>query len=813
MVWKGRRARGTATAAARAIVFATGCWLLVLGGIALAQGSSADSTAAARASDPSGFHPQFKPTLEIAEAPGPIHVDGALDDAGWKGAARATGFAEVNPGDQIKPPVESEAWVTYDHENLYVALLARDDPSTVRVSLRERDNIFNDDYFGIMIDPYGDFQSCYELFVNPLGIQGDLRMTNGGDNEDDAYDAVWTSRGKITNEGYQVEIAIPFASLRFQDRPEQAWRINFWRDHQRETRRRYAWAAINRDDPCWMCNFGTMRGLRGIKPGSNVDFIASVVGSQAGARSDFDDPTSRFDNQDVEGEASVTARYGLSSTASAEIAINPDFSQIESDAGQIDVNEPFALFFPERRPFFQEGSDLYDTWITAIYTRSINNPEIAGKLTGRLGHSAFAYTLARDEDSPILIPQEERTDFAAGGRSISQFTRFRQNLGENNFLGGLVTDRRLEGDGGGAGTVLAADGGMQLLRNYRIEGQFALSHTEEAKDPALSEDFGDATFERGKHTVALDGEAYWGQAAYASLERDARVWNSDMDFYTFSPTFRTDNGFNGRNDYTQWNWWNGLTFNPNRRWLREWRPQFGFGRIWNYDGKVKDEWIRPHLSFTSNYQTDFYGEFRPAQQRFRDRQFNGVRTWYTEVNTRPASWLRGGFSVDGGRVIRRTFGSEPFLGRVHNASCYFTFKPTQRLGINPNYNWSRMETADGSSTVYDGYILRTHISYQFSRELSARVVTEYDKFDSRLSFEPLVTYRINAFTVFYLGSTGQYHRYLAEPVAGRGIGGSGEESAWMSARSAGGAEGSEPADDWEMTSRQFFAKIQYLVRL
>ncbi|MEZ4652155.1 MAG: carbohydrate binding family 9 domain-containing protein [Candidatus Eisenbacteria bacterium] len=273
--------------------------------------------------------PHFHPTLDIHRTTGTIQIDGSLDDPGWRDAAVADGFVEVSPGDQTEPPVSSRALVTYDDVNLYVALIADDDPSTVRVSLRERDNIWTDDYFGIMLDTYGSLQWGYEIFVNPWGIQGDLRVLSDG-NEDSGFDLIWQSQGKITDHGYQVELAIPFSSLRFEDRPEQRWRVNFWRDHQRDVRRRYSWAAQNRDDPCWMCQWGYLTGVRDISPSSNLELIASAIGYQAGSLLDAGDPAMRFENDKLDGSAGLSARYGITSSISAEATLNPDFSQIES---------------------------------------------------------------------------------------------------------------------------------------------------------------------------------------------------------------------------------------------------------------------------------------------------------------------------------------------------------------------------------------------------------------------------------------------------------------------------------------------------
>ncbi|KAA3637293.1 MAG: hypothetical protein DWP97_01120, partial [Calditrichaeota bacterium] len=404
------------------------------------------------------FRPQFKPTLHVPKVSQSIKVDGKLNEAVWKNAAVAENFAETSPGDQTKPGVDSKALIMYDEHNLYVALIAYDDPSTIRTSYSDRDNIFRDDYFGIMLDTYGDQTWGYEFFVNPYGIQGDLRTTtNSG--EDGSFDVVWESIGIVTDSGYQVEIAIPFASLRFPDKEVQTWRVNFWRDHQRDLRRKYAWAATDRDLGCFLCNWGYLTGIENIKSGKNIEIIPNLVTTRAGQRLESKDPSSPFEYDDPEADISVNARYGLTSNSSLELALNPDFSQVESDQTQIDINSTFGLFYPERRPFFQEGSEMFDTWISAIYTRSINDPSVSTKFTGQFGRLGVAYLFAIDETSPILVPLRQQSRFAIAENSTVNIFRARQTFGQDSHLGFTFTDRRYDDFGdnemhqGGSGTT------------------------------------------------------------------------------------------------------------------------------------------------------------------------------------------------------------------------------------------------------------------------------------------------------------------------------------------------------------------------
>jgi hypothetical protein len=577
------------------------------------------------AQDPDGrsnapFAANVRPSLQVSRAPGKITVDGDLGDAGWAGAARAGNFAEVNPRENVRPAVESEVWVTYDQEHLYLAFIARDDPSQIRSSLTDRDRIWQDDYFGILLDTYGDASWAYFLFANPKGIQGDSRFaSNRG--EDDSFDIIYHSEGKVTADGFVIEMAIPFASLRFPDRPEQTWRATFWRTRPRASREQHSWAAIDRNDNCDICTFGTITGIQGVKPGGALELIPAVVATQSSGFRIEDDPGSGFRNQAIDGDASLTAKYSFAGGLTAEAALNPDFSQVESDAGQIDVNTTFALSFPERRPFFQEGSDLFETNVEAVYTRSINDPLAAVKLIGRLGRTSVAYLGARDQASPVLLPFGERSFSALTGKSVSSVLRLRRTFGRSSFLGALVTDRRL--DGGGAGTVAGVDGLVGFGRNYQLEFQLVGSRVREPDDSALTADLGAMTFRGGRHTAAYDGEAFSGYAQYTSFERNARTWSFDLDYWAYSRAFRTDNGFETRNDSRRVAMNQDLTFYPVNSFIERWSARGFAERRWGFAGERKEQRLEASLDASFKGQTYVGVEVSTRDELFRGVLFEG----------------------------------------------------------------------------------------------------------------------------------------------------------------------------------------------
>jgi len=263
----------------------------------------------------------YHPELKISRTAGTIEIDGTLEDAGWHGAARTGNFAEHNPGDQTKPGVDTEVWITYDDERLYVAWLCYDDPEEVRAFYCERDQIFSGDYVILCLDTYGEATLAYEISSNPYGIPGDL-LYSTSNGEDITYDMIYESAGRITDFGWVAEMAIPFESMRFPDNEEQVWRVDFWRNRPRESRFQYSWAAYDRDENCWPCQWGTITGISGVKPGAGFELLPAVIGYQSGSLGENGD----FENKDIDGDVALGISYDISSELTAEATINPDFS-------------------------------------------------------------------------------------------------------------------------------------------------------------------------------------------------------------------------------------------------------------------------------------------------------------------------------------------------------------------------------------------------------------------------------------------------------------------------------------------------------
>ncbi len=746
-------------------IFSLILWLLVIAFFTL-QGRTHEYT------------PVYHPELAISRAAGPIEIDGALEDPGWQGAAKADNFAEHNPGDQTKPEVDTEVLITYDDANLYLAWLCYDDPAEVRASFCERDQIFSGDYVILCLDTFGESTHAYEISANPYGIPGDL-LFSSANGEDITYDLAFETAGRITDFGWVAEMAIPFASMRFPDCEEQVWRADFWRNRPRGSRYQYSWAAYDRDESCWPCQWGTITGVCGIKPGSGLELLPTVVAHQSGALDDDAD----FRNDKVKGDIGLGIAYDISSELTAEATINPDFSQVESDPQQIDVNSTFALFYEERRPFFQEGSDLFDTYFDAVYSRSINDPLMAGKVTWRKGSNSVALLSARDEHSVIILPFEESSEFIENGKSYSNVLRAKKDFGRQTHLGLVATDRRF--DSGGSGSLVGIDGRLRLSPSDMVLFQALATHTREVDNPALGDTSLKTThFDGTKYTAALDGEAFWGHGWVVCLDRDTRNYEVGADYWERSPTFRADNGFEPSNNSRRANAWAGAIWRfEDSGILDNIYANGDLGRAWNFDGVKKDEWVRGNLTFQLRAaQTQIHSQYLYSNELFGGIQFDDIWVAHTCLQIQPSGALNCGGNINYGQTIARR---ELVMGKQTSYGLWADIRPIDRMLVEISYGRSKSDDLDTGERLFSQSVIWSRFSLQVLRELSARLVIQHNDRYNTWDVDPLIAYRLSPLSVFYVGSTRDYRNLTLEED---------------------GREG------WTLTDRQYFLKLQYLLQ-
>ncbi|HEU4887446.1 MAG TPA: DUF5916 domain-containing protein, partial [Thermoanaerobaculia bacterium] len=393
--------------------------------------------------------PAPPPPIPITRTTAPIVLDGALDDAAWQAAAKIDRFYETSPGDNAVPVVNTIAYVTYDSRYFYIGVRAEDpEPKKIRAPFVERDGVIGtDDNIAVFLDTRNDKRSAIELRVNPRGIQGDAIFNDANFNEDFSPDFYYDTAATIDERGWSAEFRVPFSSLRYSASDPQTWNILVWRNYPREFRYAIHSSPIPRGSNCHICWTHPIVGLTGL-PAASHFVAAPYVAAQH-----VSDPN---EDSDFDTDAGLDLKWTPTANHAFDLTINPDFSQIEADVPQITVNRRFAVFYAEKRPFFLEGFDLFDTPMQAAYTRTINSPRAGVRATGKFGATAYTLLVTEDEGGgSTIIPGPQGSTFAPqDAQSYATIGRVRRDYGAS-FVGAVLTSREI--DGGGHNRVLGPD--------------------------------------------------------------------------------------------------------------------------------------------------------------------------------------------------------------------------------------------------------------------------------------------------------------------------------------------------------------------
>lgn len=687
-----------------------------------------------------------RPPHAVTRATSPIQVDGNLDEAAWQGAAVIDLLYETRPAENTAPPVKTECLITHDDDSLYIAFRAHDpDPSQIRAHLSDRDRAFDDDFVGIVLDPFNDERRAFEFFVNPLGIQMDLFMDDVGGNESDTWDAIWTSSGRITESGYEVEIAIPFSSLRFpRTEGDQTWGFDAVRFYPRNQRHRIASQPMDRNVSCYLCQVSKMTGFAGVTPGLNMELVPTLTSGRTDAKTDaFQD---RLAEGDVETELGVTGKWGITPNLTLNAAINPDFSQVEADAAQLDINTTFALFFPEKRPFFLEGADFFRTPFEAVFTRNVSDPEWGLKLTGKEGKNAYGVFVAQDDRTDFLIPGAQSSAATSlNAESTDAVLRYRRDLGASSALGVLMTSR--EGDVY-SNRLAGIDGLYRVDDSNWFRGQFLRSQTEYP-----SEIFGNADLRQSAGSLEDD-------ALYLSFDHSSRNWYGYARYEDVGELFRADMGFMPQVDYTF--------------------LIAGGDRIWH--GKEGDWWTRASVGGDFDERSDQAGNLLEREVEVRGN-LNGPMQSYFELITGQRDRVFNGVSFD--ETFASSYGEMQPSGslrlnlyvRVGDDIDFANTRPGDVLVLEPGLRFlvgrhlrfgfthlfQRLDVEGGR--LFEANLSQLTTIYQFNPRMFVRLITQYTDIDrdvnlytadvnaktEQLFNQLLFSYKLNPQTVLFAG--------------------------------------------------------------
>jgi len=687
-----------------------------------------------------------RPVFRIPKIEGTIKIDAVLDEAAWREAVVVEVPWEVSPGDNVPAPVRTECLLMYDDRTLYVAFRAYDpDPGAIRAHLTDRDSAFDDDFVGLVLDTFDDAKRGYEFFVNPLGVQMDLSQDDVSREEDSSWDAIWASAGRLTPEGYEVELAIPFSQLRFRVTDgSRRWGIDVIRIYPRDQRMTLRSQPQDRSRACYLCQISELEGLGGITPGRNLELVPTLTGLYSQEREELTDPTLRTVSDDL--DAGLNARWGMTDNLTLSAALNPDFSQVEADVAQLDVNTQFALFYPEKRPFFLEGADTYNSPIDAVYTRTVVDPSWGVKLSGKHGRNALGVYATQDTTTTLLLPGAEESELDGLDQgNTNGVLRWRRDVGANSSFGALVTARTGEGYHNG---VVGVDGLIRLGDADWIEYQALASSTEY---PEVIVDIYD------QPSGSFSGAAY--EVRYHHLTRD---WNWSVAYEDFARAFRADSGFVPQVDYRQ----GSAGFE--RRWWGadgDWWTRFEIGSDWDFTETQSGELLENEWEGWVNIQGPRQSMLW-LQGGWRKRGFNGQQfdqvfgSFWGEV------WATGdlylGLSID--------FGDQLDVANTRNGSRIrlvpeLTWRPGRHLRVGLSQVSERLDVDGGR--LYAADLSRLRAVWQFNVRTFVRAIVEYTHVDRdlglyldpedvdartrRLFTQLLFSYKLNPQTVLFAG--------------------------------------------------------------
>lgn len=681
-----------------------------------------------------------------------------------------TGFVQREPRDGDPASETTTAYLSFDDKNLYVAFICKDDPKKIHARLSKREDFGDDDFIGVLLDTFHDHQRAYEFLVNPYGVQMD-GVAREGQNDDYSWDTVWYTEGRITNDGYVVLVTLPFRSLRFLRKPVQEWGISLARRISRNSEMSF-YPYLTRKVAGFANQMGHLDGVGEISPGRNMQFIPYL--SMTGARS-FDRSAAGGAQYrtDYEPRGGVDSKMVFRDAITLDVTVNPDFSQVESDQPQVTINQRYELFYPEKRPFFLENSDFFNTPETLFFSRRIMDPEYGARLTGKIGKWSVAGIGIDDRAAGAGLAPEGP---GYGERAKIAISRVQRDFKNSSGIGVMYTGREFAGT---YNRVLSVDTRWQIDKNWTFTGQAIRS------------------FDRASDATTLQGNAY--QAEINRSGRDLVFWAKYTDR---APDFRTQLGFIPRVDIRQVEQKVGYIWHPKQGKILATGPTLYYSMNWDRQGRMQDWTGNVYYEIELPGQTEFGVERTEVYELFQDIGFRQHRT-HIYAETGFMRWFAFSSAYHFGTAVNYYPASGvPTAASVNLVDASLTVKPMRRLQIEESYLYDRVGTLAGEP-IYNNHILRTKVNYQFTPRLSVRTIIDYnavltnqaltnDETTKSLTGDVLMTYMVNPGTALYVGYNDTYENLRLDPSGPNG---------WRRAQN--------PTLN---TGRQFFVKISYLFR-
>lgn len=675
-----------------------------------------------------------------------VSVDGFVDEREWGRALKLNLNYEVSPGDNTPATVKTEAFLYYSKTHLYIAFKAYDpDPSKIRARITDRDKFDGDDWVGVVLDTYNDQRRCLDFMCNPYGIQTDAIESNN--DFDEGWNTIWHSNGKITNFGYCVEMAIPFNSIRFQNKNgDQQWGFDLIRGISRKKRRQMGFFPRDRNNNCLLCQTPKLIGFKGVRPGRNIELdpTLSVVMDQERR----DETSGPFDWKNKRLEPGITGKWGITPNLTLNATLNPDFSQVESDRLQMDINNPFALHYPERRPFFMEASDFFQTPLPVVYTRSIREPLWGTKLTGKEGEHSVGVYMLQDRKTNFIFPGSQESDTESlDQNSYSTILRYKKDFGNRVTIGGITTGRQSEDY---HNVLYGVDGDVRLTKSDKVI--FQLMNTETSYSDSIS-----INFDQRRAPFA----GYAGGVAYI---HESKHLEFELAFKEIDNDFRADLGYIPQVNYREYNAELQYTFYPksDKTWWNRFFLEAEYEKMVEQSGNFLKSETETRLMYLGNLQSHSFIEHNYIDQNYDDVIFSlnqytlhhcmkPFRNWFFAVT----------YSFGDGIDFKNTRS-----GKYDNIMLYTNISFGKNLSSTLRYSQEKFRV--NNKKLYTADMAEAQIVYQFNKRCFVRTILQFRNYDynsdnylegnkpedSRKKFlntQFLFSYKINPQTMIYIG--------------------------------------------------------------
>ncbi len=686
--------------------------------------------------------PQFN--LEAQTTPSPLRpifttqapiIDGMLNDEVWLTAPQVSGFKTFIPDYGKDLSEETIVYMAYDKNNLYFAYKCFDrEPDKIKATLTNRDNIFNDDWICINLDTYNDHQSLTAFYVNPLGIQGDSRFSNNV--EDGSSDFVWYSGGQIDEDGYTVEIQIPFKSIRYNSGKEVEMALFFERKINRRSEQG-SYPELSPDQG--------MSLLTQLKPiiydnvgkQSFLEILPAVTYNNQSSLHDGE-----FKNDLKEGAASLTLKYGITSNLILDATYNPDFSQIEADAGQIDVNLRSNLYFAEKRPFFLEGSETYnlgamrsssvDPIYAIVHTRTIVNPDFGIKLGGKLGMK---------NDISVMYAKDKLPEFQERGNYMHvPVFRYKRSFNNDSYLGGIYAAREYDG---AYNRLTGLDG------NARIDPSTTMVYH------ALYSDTKQNEFEKSKE----------GHAIGMRLARQNRDWIFVFTFKDISTDFTADMGHVRRTGLQYYTAYIAPQFYPKTELIRKVMPELFVSQVKDKFYGMWESLNYASVNISFGGQTEFIAKYYLSSEIYAGERFN-TNGFHTLLNSQITKKFSAGFVS---RWNNGIFYGDPQQGKTYRLTGGITYQPSEKITADYSLSYANFKSDLTDEMLYDYSIHRFKLTFQLNKYLLFRGITEYNGYRKELLTDFLASFTYIPGTVIHLGYGSIYDKQEWDDVNQRYI--------------------------------------------